>query len=87
MIGEMPFGEGENPLGKNYFLGFGINEYCNFRKLNNARKDIEDLSTLLVGKYTFDAPNIELIFDEKATRRNIVTKLNGIIGFKSQSIY
>jgi Caspase domain len=62
--------------GKNYLLGIGIKEYQNFSKLPNARKDVEDIFALLNNKYEFDITNTETLFDEEATRINIIGKIH-----------
>jgi outer membrane protein assembly factor BamD (BamD/ComL family) len=65
-----------NSRGKNYFLGIGINDYQKFKKLFNARKDVEDVKALLCQSFYFEDKNAEIIVDAQATRRNIIKKIN-----------
>ncbi|MEO5582539.1 MAG: caspase family protein, partial [Saprospiraceae bacterium] len=64
--------------GKNYLFAIGINTYQYFTPLLNARKDILDLSQLLVDQYYFEAQNVQLICDEEATKDNIIDQLDGL---------
>ena len=52
------------------FFGIGINKYKNYSNLNNARKDVEDVLNLLKERY--DVSKYDTLFDEKATRKNIM---------------
>ena len=65
----------QSPSGKNYFLGIGINEYANFSKLSNARKDIEDVFQELSQSYNFEAAYAEILTDSEATRNVILKKI------------
>ena len=68
----------EYQRGKNYFFGIGINTYENFQKLNNARKDVEDVKNLLISDYYFEIEACKNLFDEEATRENIIEELNDL---------
>lgn len=73
-------GEEYNPtLAKNYLLVVGINEYQFWPKLNNAVKDVNDISSVLMSRYSFDFSNIIILKDEQATRSNIYNSLRSLI--------
>ena len=62
--------------GTNHLFAIGINTYKNFTRLNNAVKDVEDISNILVENYYFE--QIGLLCDDEANRRNIINHLNGL---------
>lgn len=69
------------PSGKSWFFGIGINSYQHFPRLNNARKDVEDLHQLLHQRYQLD--EAFTLLDEAATRQTIIDKLyelQGLLG-------
>lgn len=66
----------EGLKGKTYFLGIGINKYDNFSQLNNTKKDIEDILSVLTKDYQFEKDNVVTLFDMDATRRKIISHLN-----------
>jgi hypothetical protein len=73
-------GEEYNPvLAKNYLLVIGINSYQFWPKLNNAVKDVNDISSVLMSRYNFDFSNITILKDEQATRSNIYNSMRGLI--------
>lgn len=60
--------------GISWFLGIGINLYqYDFPNLNNAKKDVEDILSILKERYQIDREL--LLFDDEATRDNIVDQL------------
>lgn len=65
-------------MGKNHLLAIGIDDYQHFDKLNNAVKDVEDISALLTEQFGFEksAPCTTILLNEMATRRNIIRQLN-----------
>ncbi|WP_170110166.1 caspase family protein [Flavilitoribacter nigricans] len=65
-----------SPTGKSWFLGIGINQYHDFPSLNNAVKDVLDLSQLLQEEYDLLPEHTLTILDEAATRRNIIVTLD-----------
>lgn len=69
-----------NPKGKNYLFVIGINDYLHFPKLSNAVKDAQDLVEILTTYYHFERENVVELFEEKATRRNIVNKFDYLMG-------
>ncbi|MCB0595609.1 MAG: caspase family protein [Lewinellaceae bacterium] len=68
--------EGAFPPGKSWFFGIGINDYVQFRKLNNAVKDVADIYALLQEKYDLEPQHAILLTNEQATRKNIIATLD-----------
>ncbi len=64
--------------GNNYLFAIGINGYQHFPRLTNARKDIEDITKVLVDQYSFEQAHVQVILDEQASRENIVDQLNAL---------
>ncbi|MEM7660396.1 MAG: caspase family protein [Bacteroidota bacterium] len=58
--------------GKNYILLIGVNQYENWTPLHNAVKDCEDIAETLTTYYNFEAQNVIRLFNEEATRENIL---------------
>ncbi len=58
--------------GKNYIVLIGINRYQYWNTLHNAVRDCNDLSSTLTNLYQFDAANVITMFNEEATRENIL---------------
>ena len=52
--------------GTNYLLGVGINAYAHFPKLNNAVKDVEDVTDALLKNYYFERENVRLLLVKMA---------------------
>lgn len=67
------------PAGKSWFFGIGINEYEHFSNLNNAVKDVKDVLILLQDQYDLDTERVITLFDEEATRDNIIDKLDDLV--------
>jgi formylglycine-generating enzyme len=65
-------GNAPNRRGKNYVLAIAINDYKHCPKLNNAVKDVRDFIALITSKYQFETENITTLFDNQATRRDMV---------------
>ena len=59
-------------FGKHYFLGIGIDAYENFEPLNNAVKDVKDISSILKEKYQFTESEMFLLLNEEANEKNIL---------------
>jgi len=70
---------GRKPAGKSWFFGIGINEYEHFSNLNNAVKDVKDVLILLQDQYDLDPKRVITLFDEEATRDNIIDKLDDLV--------
>lgn len=68
--------EGALSPGRSWFLGIGIDEYEQFRQLNNAVKDVEDIRALLQEKYDLAPEHTILLKNGQATRKNIIATLD-----------
>ena len=66
------------PKGKNYLLVIGIDKYKNITPLNNARSDAEAFRDILLTKYQFDKEQLIELYDENATRENIIEALEDL---------
>jgi len=62
----------------NYILGIGINDYEVCPKLNNAVKDVQDFIHLMTQSFDFKSENVTVLFDEEATRDNILQTLDDL---------
>lgn len=58
--------------GKNYIVMIGINQYDYWNTLHNAVRDCNDLSHALTSIYRFDPENVMTLYNEQATRENIL---------------
>ena len=58
--------------GKNYLLLIGVNEYESWSKLHNAVRDCGDIMSLLTTEYQFEPENVITLFNDMATRENIL---------------
>ncbi|MEM6347638.1 MAG: LamG-like jellyroll fold domain-containing protein [Bacteroidota bacterium] len=67
-------------LGENHLFVIGINTYERVAKLANARKDATDFVALLEEQYQFEKSRITELYDEAATRRNIINRFRQQIG-------
>ena len=67
----------EMPTGKSWFLGIGINNYKHFNNLYNAVRDVEAIRQELEEHY--DLTEVVSLFDQQATRRNIIRKLDELV--------
>jgi formylglycine-generating enzyme required for sulfatase activity/uncharacterized caspase-like protein len=69
-----------NPARNNHLLIVGIDQYADpaIRKLNNACKDARDLVAVLQADYGFKTDHIHQLYDQEATRANILDKLDEI---------
>lgn len=64
--------------GNAWFLGIGIDSYHHFPPLQNAVKDVKDLIGLLQERYGFKPEHTVLLFNEQATRKNIIEALDSL---------
>lgn len=60
---------------RNFLFAIGIDEYHHWPKLNNAVKDIQDISQVLIQQYQFREEDVFLITNEEATEANIYRKI------------
>lgn len=65
--------------GDSWFLGIGINQYDEFPTLNNAVKDVEDVQKVLTEMYDIKPEKVITLFDEKATKENIIDALDQLV--------
>ncbi len=65
--------------GKNYLLAIGIDNYEHCPKLFNAVSDAKSFVKLLTEKYQFESGNIAEIYNEEATRKNIIQALDKMV--------
>ncbi|MCB0555334.1 MAG: caspase family protein [Phaeodactylibacter sp.] len=66
-----------------WFLGFGIDNYPNFPKLENASRDVKQIAAVLQEQYQFDPEHVILLLNEEATRAGIINKLDEMVGLLS----
>jgi WD40 repeat protein len=64
---------------RNFLFIVGINDYEYWPKLNNAVKDANDITNVLLKKYNFEFDNLTLLKNEQATRSNIYKSLRSLI--------
>lgn len=66
-------------MGKNYLFVIAIDKYLNpkITPLNNSVLDAENFSEILTQKYSFEIIT-DGLYDEHATRKNIIEKLNSL---------
>lgn len=62
--------------GRSWFFGIGIDKYTHFTPLQNAVKDVKDLISLLQKKYDLTPEHTLTLYNEKATRTNIIRSLD-----------
>lgn len=62
--------------GHNYLLLIGIDHYTHFPKLENAVADTQALKTILHEKYRFEADYTVELYNEEATRANILSAID-----------
>lgn len=63
----------------NFILAIGIDDYKSCTKLNNAVKDILNITDTLTSKYDFDKKNIIKLLNEDASLENIINELEVLI--------
>ena len=66
------------PLGINYLLVIGIDQYQHCPKLYNAVKDATDVTGVLTEKYQFSKQLTFSLFDKAATQDNIIAALKDL---------
>lgn len=60
--------------GTNFLLIIGIDKYLNHTHLKNAVKDAEKIKEVFLRKYKFEEDNTYVLYNEEATRSNILYK-------------
>ncbi|MEM7373551.1 MAG: caspase family protein [Bacteroidota bacterium] len=66
--------------GDTYLLLIGVDQYKSWVSLNNAVKDCEDIARVLTREYQFDPRKVIKVYNEKATRGNILKELGRLQG-------
>ncbi|MEL6628454.1 MAG: caspase family protein, partial [Bacteroidota bacterium] len=63
---------------RNYLLIIGINKYAYWPQLRNAVKDCRDVASTLVNGFQFDTRDVITLFNDEATRENILETLESL---------
>ncbi len=61
--------------GQDHLMVIGINKYADWPELYNASRDAKDFQRLMMDEYGFKKENVSDLFDEKATRKEIYSRL------------
>ncbi|MEM9931267.1 MAG: caspase family protein, partial [Bacteroidota bacterium] len=64
--------------GTSWFLGIGIDAYTEFSPLNNAVRDVEAISELLISDYDLEREHCVLVKNETATRSGILRAMRNL---------
>lgn len=62
-------------IGDSYFLGIGIDKYRHCTDLHNAKKDVQDIASLLGERYDVQADRLFGLYDSNANLGQIVSQL------------
>ena len=65
--------------GTNYLVGIAIDSYKYCTPLRNAVKDTQAFIQILLKQYQFDSQHLHTLFNEAATRSNIITLLESLV--------
>lgn len=65
--------------GRHYFLGIAIDQYDDWPKLRNAKRDVQAFTELLLEEYGFRQSDIILLADKHATAEGIIRTLDGLV--------
>ncbi len=66
---------GHEISGNQWLFVIGIDSYTNFPRLNTSVNDAKALKEILLKRYNFDEYHVIELYDEEATKRNILGKL------------
>ena len=69
-----------SPYRESWAVVIGIDQYTKWPKLRYAVNDAQGIKELLIKKYSFKPENVFTLFDEQATRENILTLLGDKLG-------
>jgi hypothetical protein len=64
---------------RNFLFVVGINDYEKWPKLNNAVRDANDVTHVLMQRYGFEFDYVTILKNEQATRANIYKSLRALI--------
>ena len=71
---------GEEVKGDQWLFVIGIDTYINWPRLNTAVNDAQCIKDVLLSRYYFDKDHVIELYDEQATRKNIINKLRYLAG-------
>jgi hypothetical protein len=66
---------GERVTGNQWLFVIGINTYIEWPRLKTAVNDAKSVKDVLLSQYYFDTDHLVELYDEQATRKNILSKL------------
>ena len=66
---------GGEVTGNQWLFVIGIDTYIHWPRLNTAVNDAKAVKDVLLSRYHFEKDNLIELYDEQATRRNIIGKL------------
>ena len=66
---------GAKVKGNQWLFVIGIDTYINWPRLNTAVSDAKSVRDVLLSRYYFDKDHLIELYDEQATRRNILSRL------------
>lgn len=66
---------GQTVAGDNWLFVIGINKYETWPRLKTAVSDAKSLKSVLLDRYRYDKARVVELYDEKATRQNIIGNL------------
>jgi len=69
---------GETVKGEQWLLTIGIDTYLSWPRLKTAVNDAKALKSILMERYTFDKSHVIELYDENATRKNILGALRDL---------
>lgn len=69
---------GETIKGEQWLLTIGIDTYLSWPRLKTAVNDAKALKNILMERYTFDKSHVIELYDENATRKNILAALRDL---------
>jgi len=69
---------GETVKGEQWLLTIGIDTYLSWPRLKTAVNDAKALKSILMERYTFDKGHVIELYDENATRKNILGALRDL---------
>jgi uncharacterized caspase-like protein len=79
LLSRMPKESTSLKRGANHLFVVGIDDYQEVAKLNNPVRDAEAVRDLLMERYRFQADHLYELYNQQATRRNIMNGLRGLI--------
>ena len=62
----------------NHLFAIGVDDYSSLPPLNNCVRDTQSLVTVLTEKYQFEEKNVNFLYDQDASRENILNTLDAL---------